>query len=602
MMNDMPTKRGDLAAAAVGDRIYVLGGRNDGTSENGPVLDTHEAIDLACTNNPPDIPTNPDPIPGTINHLLDLSVSWSADDPDPGDTLTYDVYFGPSLTPPLASSDQTATLYDPPGLLEPETWYYWRVVAKDNNGAVTTSPRWGFQTGGPAITVNKVANTTEVPEPGDTVSFTVQVVNNLSGAITLNSLVDDIHGDLDGEGSCSLAQTINVGESYTCVFNADVTGNAGDTEMNIVTANASDSELVTIEETDSFTVTVTDVLPSISINKTVDPAFLPEPGGMVTYTVEVDNLSVEAVTLDSLIDDVYGNLDNQGDCAVNGSIPLGGSYSCSFTASFSGEVGDSETNTVTATASDDEGNDAVDDDSATVTITDTAPSLSITAHADPLGVPEPGGPLTFTVGVTNTSVEPVSLLALVDEMHGNLDGIGTCNSGELIASGASYQCAFSAQVSGPIGEYTDVFTATVEDNDDNTISAMTSAGFTIEDVPPGIEVSKTPHTSTLFVPGEYVTYTVTLTNTSVETITLTTLIDALHGDLNEQGTCETGGVIPIGGGYTCAYTGWVGGQPGAELDIELTATATDNEFNTAMGADSVHIAFYSDAFYLPVLP
>ena len=111
--------------------------------------------------------------------------------------------------------------------------------------------------------------------------------------------------------------------------------------------------------------------PDISVSKSASPNAVPETGGEVTYTVVVTNHSLEAVTLDSLVDDKFGDLSGKGDCVVGQTLAAAGqsgdSYSCSFTESLSGAAGDSHTNTVTAAASDDEGNSASDDDDATVT-------------------------------------------------------------------------------------------------------------------------------------------------------------------------------------------------------------------------------------------
>ncbi|GAH83404.1 unnamed protein product [marine sediment metagenome] len=69
-------------------------------------------------------------------------------DPDVGDTVTYDVHFGTSATPPLVSNDQLATTYDP-GTLGYNTKYYWKLVARDNHGAPRTGPLWDFTTVSP---------------------------------------------------------------------------------------------------------------------------------------------------------------------------------------------------------------------------------------------------------------------------------------------------------------------------------------------------------------------------------------------------------------------------------------------------------------------
>jgi hypothetical protein len=96
-------------------------------------------------NNPPYTPYNPSP----SNHATGVSIyadlSWSGGDPDAGDTVTYDVYFGVNPSPPLVSAGQSATSYDP-GTLGYGTTYYWKIVAKDNHGAITSGPVWDFTT------------------------------------------------------------------------------------------------------------------------------------------------------------------------------------------------------------------------------------------------------------------------------------------------------------------------------------------------------------------------------------------------------------------------------------------------------------------------
>jgi hypothetical protein len=63
----------------------------------------------------------------------------------PGLSSTYDVYFGITSPPPLVHSGNTDKHYDP-GLLINGLTYYWKIVAKDDNGEVA-SPVWSFQVG-----------------------------------------------------------------------------------------------------------------------------------------------------------------------------------------------------------------------------------------------------------------------------------------------------------------------------------------------------------------------------------------------------------------------------------------------------------------------
>ncbi len=107
-----------------------------------------------------------------------------------------------------------------------------------------------------------------------------------------------------------------------------------------VTAGVVDDEGNPASDGDDATVAFADVLPSISVAKTPSTGTVPEPGGTVTFTVEVANTSVEAVTLVSLADDVFGDLRFPGNPAVSANtcpaqpavIPVGGTFACSFDA------------------------------------------------------------------------------------------------------------------------------------------------------------------------------------------------------------------------------------------------------------------------------
>ena len=103
-------------------------------------------------NQPPNIPCNPIPIdnslvPGPYIYFL----TWMCSDPD-GDSLTYDIYF--SNYPDYwydhySFGDHPSTYFVPPGryfIVEINTMYYWKVVAKDNQGNSTSGPVWCFTT------------------------------------------------------------------------------------------------------------------------------------------------------------------------------------------------------------------------------------------------------------------------------------------------------------------------------------------------------------------------------------------------------------------------------------------------------------------------
>ena len=96
-------------------------------------------------NHAPNVPSDPTPANGSTNILLNTTLSWTGGDPDVGDTVTYDVYFGNTSSPPLVSINQSATTYNP-GALMMNTTYYWQIIARDNHGATTPGPLWSFTT------------------------------------------------------------------------------------------------------------------------------------------------------------------------------------------------------------------------------------------------------------------------------------------------------------------------------------------------------------------------------------------------------------------------------------------------------------------------
>jgi hypothetical protein len=139
---------------------------NHGASTAGPVWDFTTQTAPPPPNQPPYTPYNPSP----PNHATAISIyadlSWSGGDPDAGDTVTYDVYFGTSTPPPLVSNDQLATTYNP-GTLSYGTTYYWKIITTDNHGASTEGPIWDFTTQSAPPPPNNPPNTPSNPTPSN---------------------------------------------------------------------------------------------------------------------------------------------------------------------------------------------------------------------------------------------------------------------------------------------------------------------------------------------------------------------------------------------------------------------------------------------------
>jgi hypothetical protein len=84
------------------------------------------------------------PANGAIGVALAPALAWNAS----SGATSYDVYFGTSSSPPLATNT-TATSYAP-GTLNSGSTYHWQVVARNATGSAP-SAIWSFTTGAPAV-------------------------------------------------------------------------------------------------------------------------------------------------------------------------------------------------------------------------------------------------------------------------------------------------------------------------------------------------------------------------------------------------------------------------------------------------------------------
>ena len=343
----------------------------------------------------------------------------------------------------------------------------------------------------PTLNVVKTANPTSLPEPGGDFTFTVTVQNTSGESVTILSLVDDIHGSQAGDADCQVGTVLAVSASCQFSFVGNFTGNAGASETDTVTVCVEDNDENEICDDDPETVTITDVAPTVTVVKEASPLSLPEPGGNFTFSVTVTNTSFEPAEIVILDDDIYGALAGDADCQLGTILAPSASCSFSFQGAFSGNAGASQTDIVTACLDDDEQNKRCDDDDATVRLTDGLPTLNVTKTANPTSLPEPGGDFTFTVTVQNTSGESVTILSLVDDIHGSQAGDADCQVGTVLAVSASCQFSFVGNFTGNAGaSETDTVTVCVEDNDENEICDDDPETVTITPNPGTIIIEK----------------------------------------------------------------------------------------------------------------
>ncbi len=103
-------------------------------------------------NLPPFSPMFPDPPHGATDLAPsegELPLSWMGGDPNPGDTVEYDLYFGTAESGLVLKASALPTGESLATDLLAGVRYYWRVVARDSFGEETPGPVWEFVTQGP---------------------------------------------------------------------------------------------------------------------------------------------------------------------------------------------------------------------------------------------------------------------------------------------------------------------------------------------------------------------------------------------------------------------------------------------------------------------
>ena len=129
-----------------------------------------QATTEVIPNNPPNVPTTPSPETLSANVSVEAVLNWYGDDPDEGDSLTYNVYFDTVDASTLVASSQSSTSFEP-GNLENDSAYFWKVVSTDSHGMSVESPVWKFNT-----------------EPAESTPLTTSYDINLSAGWNLISL------------------------------------------------------------------------------------------------------------------------------------------------------------------------------------------------------------------------------------------------------------------------------------------------------------------------------------------------------------------------------------------------------------------------------
>jgi hypothetical protein len=127
----------DTNGDGIGDISYSIPG--------GSNQDNYPFMNQFGWNHPPHQPTDPNPQNGSINVDINAILYWTGGDPNPYDTVSYDIFFGTNDNPPQVAHNLSYHYYNPGGMSQ-GIHYYWKIISWDNHGVSTHGPLWSFTT------------------------------------------------------------------------------------------------------------------------------------------------------------------------------------------------------------------------------------------------------------------------------------------------------------------------------------------------------------------------------------------------------------------------------------------------------------------------
>ena len=211
-------------------------------------------------------------------------------------------------------------------------------------------------------------------------------------------------------------------------------------------------------------------------------------------------------------------------------------------------------------------------------------SISVSKSADPTSVKEPGGQVTFSVTITNTSANvDVTVDNVVDDKFGDLDDSGGNGCFDVpinLAPGQKVNCTFSKTITGAAGtSHVNVVTVTGHDENGHTLTASDDAKVDI--TPRLIDLVIVKNASTPTPLNGIVNYSLTVTNKGPDTATNVQLADPAPAGITyltaspSQGSCTLSPAL-----ITCNLGSIAAGQT-VTIAITARATTVGSHTNTA---------------------
>ncbi|WP_161808873.1 OmpA family protein [Stenotrophomonas ginsengisoli] len=351
----------------------------------------------------------------------------------------------------------------------------------------------------PGVSVSKQVDKTAAVSPGDTLTYTIGVtvtdadliqnlvlVDTLSGKQTFAAFTSATGFTCPDLSNCVLPAGTVPGTYqlvYTTTVDADATGSVG----NSVVATGGDPVCTTC------TTTTPVVVPSVTVNKSVDKTGEVKPGDTLTYTIEVvvggSALTQNLVLVDTLsgkqtfaafTSSTGFSCPSLGNCVLPaGTLP--GTYEVVYTTTVDADATGSVGNSVVASGGDPE----------CVSCTTTTPVIKSVARVSKsvaqTQTVRPGDVLDFTLVLSLELAANAGDISLIDTLGEGLEFVGVTNAGAFSCS-RELTCILAA---GHLpGQYTVTYQARVAAN----------AGAEVRNTVVAIE--QDPNSTTPSLPGD----------------------------------------------------------------------------------------------------
>jgi gliding motility-associated-like protein/uncharacterized repeat protein (TIGR01451 family) len=436
----------------------------------------------------------------------------------------------------------------------------------------------------PAIAITKTADPTTYDAVGQTITYTLVVINTGNVTLTGVQVTDPLTGLSVTVPSLAPGDTETFTETHT-ITQADL--DAGQV-VNTATASGEAPDGTTVVDDDEETVTAVQN-PAITVTKTADPATYDAVGQTITYTLVVTNTGNVTLTNVQVTDPLTGLNTVIPTLAPGASETFFETYAITQTDLDAGQV----VNTATA-ATVFNGNPVEDSDSATVTAIQN-PAILITKTADPATYDAVGQTITYTIVVTNTGNVTLTGVQVTDPLTGMNVTVPSLAPGDSQTFNETYTIT-QADLDG--GSVLNTATAsgtapdgsTVDDSDDETVTAVQN---------PAIAITKTADPATYDAVGQTISYTLVVTNTGNVTLTNISVTDPLTGLNATVATLAPGDSETFTETYTITQADLDGGSvvntATAEGEAPDGSTVTDNDEETVTAIQNPAIAITKTA-------